>query len=633
MRSPLRILHLEDSPEDAELIQARLASDGVVFEAVTVATQAEYLSALESGRFDIILCDYNLPGYDGLSALKLARARHPDVPVIIVSGEIGEERAVELLTSGARDYVLKDRLARLAAAVQGASREAEEHAKREDAERKLWIKEAAIASSISGIILADLDGRITYANKAALVMIGYTEAEAIGLDLLPVAQDRKQAEQMLTELRRDGYWAGEIAARKKDGGELHVNLSGNLVYSADNTPLCLMLSFQDITEQRSLERQLRQIEKLESIGKLAGGVAHDFNNILSVVLGYGLMALQKMTTDDPLRKKLEAMVRAGERGAALTRQLLIFSRKQVVELKVISLNPVVTEFEKMLRRLIAEDIRLTLALAPDAGHIRADAGQIEQVIMNLCVNARDVMPKGGKLLIETANVTLDEAYARVHPGAALGPHVMLAVSDTGCGMSSEVLLHIFEPFFTTKGPGKGTGLGLSVVYGIVKQSGASIAVYSELKHGTTFKVYFPCVKPAAKTSGPRAAVAASKAQSETVLVVDDEEDIRKMVQETLQDRGYRALVGAGSQDALRLAETHTGPLHLLVTDVVMPEMSEKELAERVKAKHPQVKVLFMSGYTSNVMLNHGVNGETLAFVEKPFTPATLARKVREVLDG
>ncbi|MGD0089372.1 MAG: response regulator [Planctomycetota bacterium] len=633
MQPPLRILHLEDSPNDAELIQARLAGDGVAFEAVTVATRAQYLGALEGGGFDIIFSDYSLPDFDGLSALKLAQEHCPNVPVIIVSGAIGEDLAAELLRDGARDYVLKDRLARLAPALQRVLREAEEHAKREEAERKLWIKDAAIASSINGIILADLDGRITYANKAALAMSGYTEAEVVGLDLVPLAQDRKRGEEAQTELRRVGCWVGEMAARKKDGGILHVNLSGNLVYGADNKPLCLMFSFQDITAHRKLERQLQQIEKLESIGKLAGGVAHDFNNILSVVLGYSQMALQKMTLDDPLRKKFEAVLRAGERGAALARQLLIFSCKQAVEPHVISLNAVVTDFDKMLRRLIGEDIKVTLALAPDAGCIRADAGQIEQVIMNLCVNARDAMPRGGELFIKTANVTLDEAYARVHPGVGLGPHVMLAVNDTGSGMSSDVVMHIFEPFFTTKEPGKGTGLGLSVVYGIVKQFGGSIAVYSELGHGTVFKVYFPCLDSTAQTSGLRKAVAVPEAHGETVLVVDDEADIRSLVQETLQDLGYTVLVGAGPQDALHLAETHTGPLHLLLTDVVMPEMSGKELAERVKAKHPQAKVLFMSGYTHNVMLDHGVDGKTPAFVEKPFMPAALATKVREVLGG
>ncbi len=388
---------------------------------------------------------------------------------------------------------------------------------------------------------------------------------------------------------------------------------------------------QAMAERDKLEAQLRQATKLEAVGQLAGGVAHDFNNILAVVIGYGQMAIEQMTSDAPLRKKLESIVRAGERGVALTRQLLIFSRKQVAVRKVLSLNQVVTDFDKMLRRLIGEDIKVTLALAPDAGRIRADPGQIEQVIMNLCVNARDAMPKGGKLLIETSNVTLDEAHAGKNLGAGLGPHVMLAVSDTGSGMSSEVRSHLFEPFFTTKSQGKGTGLGLAVVYGIVKQYGGSIGVYSEEGHGTTFKVYFPRVDATADPSAPNRADSVVKANGETVLMVDDQDDVRNMVQEMLQVIGYQVLVCASPQDALRLVETHTGPLHLLLTDVVMPEMSGRELAERVKAKQPQVKVLFMSGYTHNVMLNYGVDGETPAFIEKPFNLGALAKKMKEML--
>ncbi|MFH0938823.1 MAG: response regulator [Planctomycetota bacterium] len=427
---------------------------------------------------------------------------------------------------------------------------------------------------------------------------------------------KKQAEQ-LAMLNMQLH--GEIAERKKVEDALaKINEK-------------LEIHVKERTAQIEATNQyLRQAEKIESIGKLAGGVAHDFNNILSVVLGYGQMALQQMAADDPLRKKLEAVVRAGERGASLTRQLLIFSRKQVVETRVINLNPVVIDFEKMLRRLIGENIEVTLALASDIGHINADPGRIEQIIMNLCINARDAMLGGGKLHIETANVTLDAAHVRKHPGSALGAHIMLAISDTGCGMSSDVLSHLFEPFFTTKEAGKGTGLGLSVVYGIVQQFGGSIAVASELNRGTTMKIYFPRVESSITTMQQQSVVV-PKTHGETILVVDDEEDIRNMVQETLQNRGYKVLASVGGQNVLRLVETLTEPLHLLITDVVMPEMSGKELAEKIKIKYPQVKTLFMSGYTQDMIPKYDVDRDAQTFIEKPFMPAVLIEKVGKLL--
>ncbi|MGD0089467.1 MAG: PAS domain S-box protein [Planctomycetota bacterium] len=511
------------------------------------------------------------------------------------------------------------------------TRDVTERRRAEEAQTRLA---TAVEQAAETIVITDAHATILYANPVFEKITGYTREEAIGQNPRLLKSGKQDAEfyrRMWDRLSRGEVWHGHLINKRKDGTLYEEEATISPVRDTLGRIVNYIALKLDVTREAQLETQLHQAQKMESIGRLAGGVAHDFNNILSVVLGYGQMALDRIAADDPLRKKLEAVVRAGERGAALARQLLIFSRKQVVEPKVLSLNLVAADFEKMLRRLIGEDVTLTLALAPDLGPIRADTGQIEQVLMNLCVNARDAMPQGGKLLIQTANVTLNETYAREHPGTALGPHVMLAVRDTGSGMSPDVLAHIFEPFFTTKEPGKGTGLGLSVVYGIVEQSGGSITVYSEVGHGTTFKVYFPCALPPARAVGSRKTLTVLKAQGETVLVVDDEEDIRIMVQETLQDLSYKVLVGTGPQDALRLVETYTGPLHLLLTDVVMPEMSGKDLAERLKAKHPEVKVLYMSGYTSNVVLDHGVNGETLAFIEKPFMPATLAKKVRETL--
>ncbi|MBI5509510.1 MAG: GAF domain-containing protein [Deltaproteobacteria bacterium] len=393
----------------------------------------------------------------------------------------------------------------------------------------------------------------------------------------------------------------------------------------------VILHAEDVTEQRQTEEQLKLAQRLEAVGRLAGGVAHDFNNLLSVIISYAGFAASELRESDPIRADIVEIESAGKRAASLTRQLLAFSRKQLLEPEVLSLNKVVGGIESMLRRLLGEDIDIEVHLAEDLGSIMADPGQIEQVIMNLAVNARDAMPRGGKLTVETANVVLDEEYANQHIAVKPGRYVMLSVTDTGTGMDPAVKEHLFEPFFTTKEKGKGTGLGLSTVYGIVKQSGGNVWVYSEVGQGTTFKVYLPRVDaPAVETT--RRSMPAIARGSETVLVVEDEDAVRRLAERILRSAGYKVLAAASGGDALLLWEKHRGEIDLLLTDVVMPQMSGRELAERLGKPCPTLKVLYMSGYTDNAIVHHGVLDPGTRFIGKPFSTTELTRKVREALD-
>jgi PAS domain S-box-containing protein len=387
----------------------------------------------------------------------------------------------------------------------------------------------------------------------------------------------------------------------------------------------------DLTDRKHLEQQLRQSQRMEAVGRLAGGVAHDFNNLLGVIIGYGEGSLRALPAEHVVRPKIDQILRAGERAAGLTRQLLTFSRKQVISPTVLDLNVVVKDIQKMLRTLIGEDIDLRVSLAEDLGRIKADAGEVEQVIMNLAVNARDAMPKGGRLTIETANVSLDEVYEREHGGPAPGRYVLMAVTDTGLGMSPEIQAQIFEPFFTTKEVGKGTGLGLSTVYGIVKQSGGHVAVYSEPDHGACFKVYVPRVDQAPDVLEPQVPVSIPQG-TETILLVEDEESLRAMTQELLEERGYSVLTAANGVEALRVARVHPGEIHLLITDVIMPGIGGRDLAAQLARERPDTKVLYMSGYTDDAIVHHGVLSADLSFLQKPFTSERLARKVREALE-
>jgi two-component system, cell cycle sensor histidine kinase and response regulator CckA len=496
-----------------------------------------------------------------------------------------------------------------------------------------------IDSAMDAIITVDEEQRIVLFNRAAERMFLYPAKDALGQPLDRFIPERfRQAHRThvrqfgTTHVTRRAMGAlGALFALRADGEEFPIEASISQVEAEGRKLYTVIL--RDITERRRAEEQLRRSQKMEAVGQLAGGIAHDFNNLLTVINGYSDLVLRRLQAEDPLRKSVEEIRKAGERAAALTRQLLAFSGKQVLQPVVLDLNSVVSDMEKMLRRLIGEDVELRTALAHDLGSIKADPGQVEQVIMNLCVNAREAMPHGGRLAIETANVYLGEDYAaRRLTDFTPGPYVVLKVTDTGTGMDEETREHIFEPFFTTKGAGKGTGLGLSTVYGIVRQSGGSVRVSSEVGRGSTFEVYFPRAGEDAQEYRRGAEPEEDLRGAETILLAEDEEMVRRLAREVLEIYGYRVLVATGGSAALLICERHEGPISLLVTDVVMPEMSGRELAARLAHMRPEMKVLYMSGYTDASVAGQESLEDRSDFLQKPFTPAALARKVREMLD-
>ena len=514
MNAPIHILHLEDDTNDAALVQTALKEGGIECTITRVQTQETFMAELEHGDVDLVLWDYSLPEFDGLSALKIAHAGQPNLPVILVSGTLGEELAIDSLRCGATDYVLKERLFRLVPAVRRAMQEVEERA-----------------------------------------------------------------------------------------------------------------------ERKRLEEQFIEAQKMEGIGQLAGGVAHDFNNILSVIIGYSDLITSDVSTDSPLHSYAEEIRQATRRAAGLTQQLLVFSRKQTVQAVVLDLNDVVESIEKMLRRLIDENVEMIIAPKKPIGRIKTDSGYVGQVLMNLVVNARDAMPNGGRITISTENVTLDENYAKTHAGSAPGDYVMLSVSDTGSGMTEEVKAQVFKAFFTTKPLGKGTGLGLSTCQTIMQHCGGYIDVSSEVDKGTTFKFYFPQVHQPFEIA-PRSMLTGPLPRgSETILVVEDEPAVRHLARGILELQGYNVLSASNGHDALHVVRSRKGePIHLVITDVIMPLMSGKVMAEWLKSSYPDLKILFTSGYTDDAIASHGVLDEGFEFLPKPYNRSTLVRKVRELLD-
>ncbi len=489
------------------------------------------------------------------------------------------------------------------------------------------------------IISVDEHQHIHLFNKGAERIFGYAAEEVLGqsLDvLLParvvnVHREHIRGFAQSTESARRMGERGQIFGRRKDGTEFPAEASISKLQSGGETVFTVIL--RDTTERQSLQTQLLQAQKMEAVGRLAGGIAHDFNNLLTAILGASDLLLEDLSVDASGREEVEEIKKAAHRAAALTHQLLAFSRQQVLAPQVLDLNVLVADVEKMLRRLIGEDIELRTMLARDLGAVQADPGQLQQVIMNLAVNARDAMPQGGKLTIETADAELDETYAQEHVPTQAGRYVMLAVTDTGIGMDANIKAHVFEPFFTTKEKGKGTGLGLATVYGIVKQSGGYIWVYSEPGHGTTFKIYLPRIEGTPPPTAPKPAAPESLRGSETVLLVEDEAAVRNLTRRVLEGYGYAVLTTENGHEALQAAQERQGPIHLLVTDVVMPKMGGRELAQRLAPGRPEMKVLYLSGYTDNAIVHHGVLEPGIAFLQKPFTPQSLARKVREVLDA
>ena len=762
----LRILILEDVPMDAELVEYELARASIPFLSRRVDSRDGFLHALEDFGPDLILSDYTLPRFDGMTALSLAKERAPNIPFLIVTGSVNEETAVGCMKAGATDYLLKSNLARIGPAIEAALERSRAHAQKVQAEAALAASERRFRSLVQNssdlVTILAPDGTILYASDSAERIVGYAPQDLVGSSLLgyldgdgvhtvrrllqngngrtngagpiefclrradgsPVwleavgtnlltdatirgivlnardVSERKRADRALRESEeryRDlfdnasdlvcmatpdgallyvnhawqegtGYDDAEIGhmqlldlihpdshphytevlERVLSGERLdHVELvfvpkagqpitvEGNLSCTfKDGQPSVVRGIYRDITERKRVEEHLRRAERMQAAGKLAGGVAHEVNNMMTGVIGFSEFLLRSLEEGDPRRTDVEEIIKAGARAADVTRQLLAFTRQQFLQPQVLDVNGVVGDMEKMLRRSLGEDHVLELKLSPDAGQLRADRGQLEQVLINLVLNARDAMARHGRVTIQTASAVWDEVYAQRHGGVALplGNYVMLAVSDTGCGMDSELQARIFEPFFTTKAIGQGTGLGLSTVYGIVKQSGGYVWVYSEPAEGSVFKIYLPAALPGQPWEPPRVPQETPEGGSETILVIEDEDVVRSLASRGLRDHGYSVMEARNGVQALQYIEQHPGTVDLAISDVVMPEMGGRELGQNLARTEPNLPVLFMSGYTGEDVVQRGLLDPGAPFQQKPFTPAGLAIKVRAMLD-
>jgi two-component system, cell cycle sensor histidine kinase and response regulator CckA len=506
---------------------------------------------------------------------------------------------------------------------------------RKQAEAESRLQGAALNAAADAMLITDRDGTIVWVNPAFSELTGYGQQEAIGGNARLLKSDAQPPAfyvAMWQTLLAGEVWRGELINRKKDGVLYPESQTITPVKDAAGVITHFIAIQRDLTHQRLLERQYVQAQRMETVGRLAGGIAHDFNNLLTVINGRSELALTGLPDGAALRSDLQEIHHAGWRAAGLTRQLLAFSRQQVLQPDVLALDSVVAEVKDMLGRLIGEDVALVFTSSPDLGRVKADRGQIEQVIMNLVLNARDAMPRGGTLTIETRDVDIQASPSALHPSLKAGRYVMLAVSDTGTGMDARTRERIFEPFFTTKSPNKGTGLGLSTAYGIVQQSGGSISVDTEVAKGSTFRIYLPRVEDEVSASRRSAAPVPARG-TETVLVVEDEGSVRRVAEAILESAGYHVLVAASAEDALPLVQHHDGPVDLVLTDVVMPGMNGRDLAARLVALRPRVRVLYTSGYTDDTIIDHGVLKQDLLFISKPYSTGELTQKVRQALDS
>ena len=624
----IRVILLEDNPLDAELVQAILDQTGIDAELRVVDSQLAFERLLDEWPCDLVMSDYSMPAFDGASALAVAKARRPDVPFIFVSGSIGEERAVEAMRHGATDYVLKDRLSKLPIVVRRALAEGRERRARLEAQRALAEREReyrALVEEVPGLFyIASLQtGRLTTVISPQIEsMLGYSQAEWVSdpelwcrcmhpddRDHIVVAWKRHSGDRSAFDM--------EYRLLAKDGRTVWVR---DVARFFGEPPVVRGFAV-DITQRKQLEEQYLHAQKMEALGRLAGGVAHDFNNLLTVINGYSELLAAETAEGHPARADLAMIRDAGERAQTLTRQLLAFSRRQVVQLMPLHLGELLDGMSKMLARLVGDDISISTTAAHDIGLVRADRGQLEQVVMNLVVNARDAMPTGGRIDITVENVAGDT-----------GAHVRLSVSDSGEGIPAEVLDRIFEPFFTTKEGGKGTGLGLAMVHGIVTQAGGATTVESAVGRGTTFRILLPVYQNAGNTvvTATSSPIPPSGGH-ETVMLVEDFDGVRQLATKILERLGYHVLAARDAADALRRCQEHEGEIHLLLTDIVMRPMTGLELARLVRRMQPSIRVLYMSGYSDRELDPQEVASESVSFVAKPFTTDELSAKVREAL--
>ncbi len=642
MSDPIRVLVVDDALEHAEMVVnfLRLSDAWGGASMKTAGSYEGALKAFAASRYDVAFFDYWLGARDGLSLLREIRAKGVDTPVILLTGHGAEDVAVDAMKAGAADYLNKANLS--VEALEGTIRHAlalhAEERHRRQAEAALRVSEerfrALVENSSDALLLIDLEGRVQYVTPSSQRHLGWQPEQMVGRSLFdflhPDDCDIVAAHMAETLREPGGSVTVEVRVQHADGNPRTMEAVA-VNHIEEPSVGAIVVNARDITERRKLEEQLRQALKMEAVGQLAGGVAHDFNNLLTAILGYCHLMLEDLPVADPMRHDLEEIKSAGEKAASVTRQLLAFSRRQMLQPQVVEVNALVKQLEPLLRRALTARIELVTRLAPDLSTVRVDPASLEQVLVTLAVNARDAMPRGGRVTIETSNVDVTDADVATRAPMPAGRYVVLAIGDTGEGMDAATLARIFEPFFTTKEQGKGSGLGLATVYGIVRQSGGYVWAESKPGHGTVFEVYLP---PAESVMIPRGADRAGdpvkKGGWETVLLVEDEDAVRALAREVLRRHGYTVLEARHGVDALRLAERHRDAIHLMITDVVMPHMSGRELADRLAPARPNMKILFISGYSDHAMHHDLPPGS--AFLQKPFSPEAFARKVRVMLD-
>lgn len=642
MEKPLHILHLEDDPDYFDLVRTTLEQEGLHVEMVLADNYGDFVAALEKGAFDVILADYTLPTCNALQALEIVLQKRLDTPFLVVSGTIGEQAAIESLKRGATDYVLKHSPDRLVPAVRRAVQEAHERAHRKQAEAALRSSELLFHSvwenSVDGMRLTDENGAVVAVNSAFCNSVGMSREELEGKPFTAIYADSEKPEQILEKYRqnfRDRFVERQVERKLalRNGHSIVLEESNSFVELRGQPPLLLGL-FRDVTAEKRLEEELRQSQKMDGIGQLAGGVAHDFNNVLTVIHGHAAMLLAEATLSDSATASAQQIIAAAERAAGLTRQLLAFSRRQVMQPQLLNMNEVVGNITKMLGRILGEDIALQVHYWAQPPMVRADAGMMEQVLLNLAVNARDAMPKGGQLAIKISAADIDANHAAQRAEARTGSFVCLSVIDHGCGIAPENLRRVFEPFFTTKEVGKGTGLGLATVYGIVKQHQGWVEVTSDLGKGTTFRVYLPASAESADSAEDRPMARAVLGGRETLLVVEDEVAVRELVRGSLASLGYKILQAESGLKALKLWRRNRGKIDLLLTDLIMPgRLNGLELAETLWAERPELKVIFTSGYGAEVVGKGLVLRRGVQYLQKPYGPQKLALTVRDCLDA
>lgn len=632
MENQLRILHLEDNQDDAKLIQSIIESEGIECRIHRVEKREEFISALERGDFDLIISDFSLPSFDGLTALTLAQQNCPDIPFIFISGALGEDAAIEGLKLGASDYVLKNRLSKVAPAVRRAVNEADERTRRKEAEEQMREQAALLDIDPDAIIVRDMDDRILFWSKGAEHLYGWTKEEAIGkkiqdLHFRATSGQYQDASHMLLQ---KGKWIGEWTHITKEGKYVQVDSHWTLVHDQKGKPKSVYMVNTNVTEKKKIEAQFLRAQRMESVGTLAGGIAHDLNNILAPIL-MASQILKRNTLDEQSQRMLYILETNAQRGTNLIRQVLSFARGVEGERTVLQVRHLVSELEKVLKETFVRSIEIKSNIPKEFWPIMGDPTQIHQILLNLCVNARDAMPNGGILTITGENIIVDEHYSRLYVNAKPGPYSVITVADTGSGIPPELKERIFEPFFTTKELGKGTGLGLSTVYSIVKSYGGFIDLYSEVGKGTRFKIYLPAVPSKESKIAEERVASLPTGNGELILVVDDESSVREITKLTLETFDYTVITASDGAEAVALYSDRKDKIKVVILDMNMPVMDGPAAIQAMRKCNPDVKIIGASGLETGQSLEYLSGESTSVFLQKPFTAESLLKVLNDLL--